>query len=157
LPATTVLPLLDAPLSVTKAALDGLDIRVSPATAEAAENGAQLSVLVLDRVTDQTVSNGNNTPIATASVAKPFIADDLLLQDLKGQIQLSPHDRKALDTMLRSSDDNAGEEFWDRGEAIVTRVAARYGLGGTASPPDGRRWNTISTLADLVRYYDMLL
>jgi hypothetical protein len=119
-----------------------LDIGVRQATAEAAENGAQLSVLVLDRVTDQTVS-ANNIAIATASVAKLFIADDLLMPDLKGEIQLSPDDRKALDTMLRSSDNNAGEEFWDRdgGDAIVTRVAARYGLG-TAPPPDGRWWNT---------------
>jgi len=59
-------------------------------------------VLVLDRVTDQTVSNGNNTAIATASVAKLLIADDLLYQSSTGQIPLSPDDRQALDVMLQS-------------------------------------------------------
>ena len=61
--------------------------------------------------------------------------------------------------MLRSSDDSAAEVFWNRsgGSAIITRVAARYGLGSTPPPYNGRWCNTISTAADLVRYYDMLL
>ena len=47
-------------------------------------------------------------------MAKLFIADDLLLQEAKGQTQLSPADRTALEVMLRSSDDNAAEIFWNR-------------------------------------------
>ncbi|MDT5322981.1 MAG: hypothetical protein QOF25_133, partial [Mycobacterium sp.] len=68
-------------------------------------------------------------------------------------------DRQSLDVMLRSSDDNAAENFWNRGggNAIITRVAARYGLRSTTTPYDGRWWNTMSTAGDLVRYYDMLL
>ena len=94
-----------------------------------------------------------------ASVTKLFIADDLLLQEAKGQTKLTVDDRQALDRMLRSSDDNAAEYFWNRGggSAIVTRVAARYGLPATTAPYDGRWCNTMSTAADLVRYYDMLL
>ena len=63
------------------------------------------------------------------------------------------------DSMLRSSDDSAAEVFWNRGggSAIVSRVAARYGLGGTRPPRNGRWFNTISTAADLVRYYEMML
>ncbi|MDT5018722.1 MAG: hypothetical protein QOD39_4882, partial [Mycobacterium sp.] len=93
------------------------------------------------------------------SVVKLFIADDLLLQEAKGQTELTPDDRTAFDSMLRSSDDSAAEVFWNRsgGSAIVTRVAARYGLGSTTTPYDGHWWNTMSTTADLVRYYDMLL
>ena len=68
-------------------------------------------MVVHDRVTNQTVSNGNNAAIATASVAKLFIADDLLYQASTGQTQLSTDDRQALDVMLQSSDDNAGELF----------------------------------------------
>jgi hypothetical protein len=92
-------------------------------------------------------------------VVKLFIADDLLLQEAKGQTDLTPADRKAFDAMLRSSDDSAAEVFWDRGggSAIVTRVVARYGLGSTTTPYDGHWWNTMSTTADLVRYYDKLL
>jgi hypothetical protein len=137
------------------AALTGLDVRVNQATVEAAQNGATISLMVQDRVTQQTVSNGAGTALAIASVAKLFIADDLLAQ----ATPLSADDRQALDGMLRSSDDGAAEQFWNRdgGGDIVSRVAARYGLTSTAPPPDGRWWNTISTAADLVRYYDRLL
>src|ERR1700682_1730099 len=158
-PQGTLVPLPDAPPNEPTAAFEGLDARERQATAEAANDGADISTLVLDRNTNQLVSNGNGTAIAVASVAKLFIADDLLLQESKGQTQLSPADRAALDIMLRSSDDDAAEDFWNRGGggAIVTRVAARYGLKSTSPPGDGRWWNTISTAADLVRYYDMLL
>ncbi len=94
-----------------------------------------------------------------ASVVKLFIADDLLLQEARRQTQLSPADRQALDAMLRSSDDSAAETFWNRsgGSAIISRVTARYGLGATTSPYNGRWFNTLSTTADLVQYYDKLL
>jgi hypothetical protein len=145
----------DPPLS----AFDGLDARAKQATADAAQNGADISALVLDRTTGAQISNGNGRSLAIASVVKLFIADDLLLQEAKGQTQISPADRNALDNMLRSSDDNAAENFWDRsgGGAIVTRVAARYGLTSTFPPNNGRWWNTISTASDLVKYYAMLL
>ena len=148
-----------APPNAPAAALDGLDSRARQATADATGDGADISVLVLDRVTDRTVSNGNITAIAMASVAKLFIADDLLYQSSTGQIQLSPDDRQALDVMLQSSDDDAGDRFWDRGggDAIVARVASRYGLRSTGPGRDGLWWNTMTTAADLVQYYGMLL
>jgi hypothetical protein len=108
---------------------------------------------VLDRSTGQRVTNGNGRGIAIASVVKLFIADDLLLRGPP----LSSADMKLFQSMLRSSDDSAAQVFWDRngGSAIVTRVAARYGLSGTR--PNGLWFNTLSTAADLVRYYDMML
>jgi hypothetical protein len=158
-PQGTEVPIADAPPNQLTAAFDGLDARERQATADAADAGADISTVVLDRNTNQLVSNGNGTTIAIASVAKLFIADDVLLQESKGDIQLSPADHEALDTMLRASDDNAAEDFWNRGGggAIISRVAARYGLKSTAPPSNGRWWNAISTAADLVRYYDMLL
>lgn len=148
-----------APPAQPTAAFDGLDGRARQATTDAANDGADISALVLDRSTGQQVSNGNGRGLAIASVAKLFIADDLLLRESQGQAQLSPADRTALDTMLRSSDDNAAENFWSRGGggAIITRVAGRYGLRSTSPPGNGRWWNTISSAADLVRYYDMLI
>lgn len=61
--------------------------------------------------------------------------------------------------MLRSSDDSAAETFWNRsgGSAIISRVVARYGLSATRAPSNGRWFNTMSTVTDLVRYYDMML
>ena len=158
-PMGTVAPLPGSPPDESAATFGGLNARAQQATAEAAKAGADISTVVLDRNTDQVISNGNADPTPIASVAKLFIADDLLVQDAKGQTQLSPDDRTALDVMLRSSDDTAAENFWNRGggSAIITRVAARYGLSSTTAPYDGHWWNTMSTTSDLVRYYDMLL
>jgi hypothetical protein len=127
--------------------------------ADAAKSGADISVVVLDRNTGQTVSGGDGSSFPIASVVKLFIADDLLLQESKGQTTLSPADRKSLDTMLRSSDDSAAQSFWDRsgGNAVIARVKARYGLSGTTVPWNGHWDVTTSTASDLVRYYDMLL
>ena len=154
-PQGPLAPLPEAPPDEPAAAFDGLDGRTKQATADAAAKGADITTVVLDRSTGQRVSNGNGRGIAIASVVKLFIADDLLLRGPP----LSPEDRKLFESMLRNSDDSAAEVFWNRGggSAIVTRVAARYGLGGTRPPGNGRWFNTISTAADLVRYYDMML
>jgi hypothetical protein len=137
----------------------GVQARIQQATDQAAAAGATLSVAVLDRLTHQLVSNGNAQIPGIASVAKLFIADDLLLQESAGKTALSPEDRQAMDTMLQSSDDGAAEKFWGQGggDVIVSQVASRYGLTSTTPPGDGRWWNTLSTASDLVRYYDMLL
>ena len=92
-------------------AFDGLDARTRQATADAAKSGADISAVVLDRNTGQIVSNGRQQAFPIASVVKLFIADDLLLQESKGQTTLSPADRKSLDVMLRSSDDSAAAEL----------------------------------------------
>jgi hypothetical protein len=141
------------------AGFSGVQARIQQATAEAAGSGAALSVAILDRKTHELVSNGNSQIVGTASVAKLFIADDLLLAESQGRSTLSPDDRQALDVMLSSSDDGAAERFWGQGggDNIITQVANRYGLSSTTPPSDGRWWNTMSTLTDLIHYYDMLL
>jgi hypothetical protein len=163
--ATDVAPLAslaappEAPLAGQTAPFDGLDARVRQATADAAQSGAVIETVVMDRNTGQIVSNGSNKPFPIASVVKLFIADDLLLQESQGKTQLSDADRQSLAIMLRSSDDSAAQMFWDRsgGNAIIGRVVARYGLAGTTAPSNGHWDVTQSTSSDLVRYYDMLL
>ena len=152
-----VLP--EAPPDQPTAPFDGLDARVRQATADAAKSGAVIETVVLDRNTGQIVSNGANKPFPIASVVKLFIADDLLLQVSEGRTQLSAADRKSLDVMLRSSDDGAAQNFWNRsgGNAVIARIKARYGLAGTTAPYNGHWDVTQSTASDLVRYYDMLL
>jgi len=158
-PQGTKAPLPEAPPDEPAATFAGLDDRARQATDDAARSGADITITVLDRNTGRIISNGNNETMPIASVVKLFIADDLLLQESRGQTQLSPADRQAFDAMLRSSDDSAAEVFWNRsgGSAIVSRVTARYGLGATTTPYNGRWYNTLSTTADLVRYYDKLL
>ncbi|MEO9201898.1 MAG: hypothetical protein ABI253_05830 [Mycobacterium sp.] len=156
-PVATAIEAPRAPAIQPAAVVDSLAARLQDATEEAAKVGANISVAVLDRISHQLVTNGNTRPIATASVAKLFIADDLLVR--QPETALSAEDRAALDIMLRSSDDGAAETFWNLygGNAIITRVAGRYRLTGTSPPSNGAWWNTISTAPDLARYYDMLL
>lgn len=129
------------------------------AVAEAQRRGADISLAMLDRRSGQLVTSGDPAAFPIASVAKLFIADDLLKNVADGKARLSSQDRRSLDTMLRSSDDFAANEFWRRGggNAVVARVTARYGLTATSVPYDGNWWNTMSTTADLVRYYAKLL
>ena len=152
-PQGPLAPLPEATPDEPASSFDGLEARTRRATAQAAADGADITAVVLDRSTGQRVTNGNGRGIAIASVVKLFIADDMLLRGPP----LSPQDTEMFQSMLRSSNDSAAQVFWDRngGSAIVTRVAARYGLSGTR--PNGLWFNTISTADDLVRYYDMML
>jgi hypothetical protein len=158
-PQVSIPVLPEAPPARPGAPFDGLDARVRQATAVAAESGADIETVVLDRNTGQIVSHGANRPFPLASVVKLFIADDLLQQESEGEMKLSAADRKSLDTMLRSSDDGAAQTFWNRSgqNAVIARVVARYGLTGTTAPYNGHWDVTLSTASDLVRYYDMLL
>ncbi|MGH3525176.1 MAG: hypothetical protein ACRDU4_20685, partial [Mycobacterium sp.] len=160
-PASRIAPLVqtimppESPLGAPDVAFDGLPARIEQATNDAAANGATLSVAVLDRAGNQLLTNGNDQLIAIASVAKLFIADDLLSRGSpgsEGNAELSSEDRRGLDAMLRSSDDGTAERFWnERGaDTIITGVAGRYGLTSTGPPSDGRWWNTISSASDLV-------
>ena len=137
----------------------GAEGRVRQAVADAASQGADITVAVLDRETGQVVSAKAGQSFPIASVAKLFIADDLLLRAAEGDVELSPADRQSIDSMLRSSDDGAAQMFWDRsgGNAVIARIKARYGLAGTTAPWNGHWDVTTSTANDLVRYYDMLL
>lgn len=159
-PAPATAPALpEAPPGQPPASFTGLEARVQQATADAARSGADITAVVLDRNTGQIASSGANQSFPIASVVKLFIADDLLLQESEGRTKLSAADRSSLDAMLRSSDDSAAQNFWDRsgGNAVIARVKARYGLAGTTAPYNGHWDVTTSTASDLVRYYDMLL
>ncbi|OBG83443.1 hypothetical protein A5699_04065 [Mycobacterium sp. E802] len=152
-------PVVQEPTGPAAAPFDGLDARTRQATADAAKSGADITVSVLDRNTGAVVSSAANQPFPIASVVKLFIADDLLLRESTGETKLTAADRKSLDIMLRSSDDGAAQTFWDRsgGNAVISRIVARYGLTGTTAPYNGHWDVTQSTASDLVRYYDMLL
>jgi hypothetical protein len=150
-------PAVHGPEAPPAASFDGLATRITQATEDAASSGATISVAVLDRVTSQLLTGGNDQLVAIASVAKLFIADDLLSHE--SGAPLSSTDRQALDSMLRSSDDDAAETFWAArgGDTIINGVASRYGLTSTTPPSDGQWWNTMSSASDLVHFYESLL
>ena len=136
-----------------------LDVRARKAAADAARNGADITFTVLDRRTGRVVSGGDPAPFPIASVAKLFIADDLLMGLSRRNAQLNREDRRGLEIMLRSSDDFQANDFWVHGgrNEVIERIVTRYKLASTTAPYNGDWWNTMSTTADLVRYYDMLL
>jgi hypothetical protein len=139
--------------------ITNLDVLARRATSDAAQSGADITFTLLDRRTGRLITSGDQAPFPIASVAKLFIADDLLFGLSKTDSTLRAADRRALDAMLRSSDDFPADTFWNRdgGNAVIARVVARYGLASTTAPYDGNWWNTMSTTRDLVRFYDMLL
>ena len=138
---------------------DKLETLARRATAEARKLGATISLTLLDRSTGRVISSGDQSPFPIASVAKLFIADDVLAQAVRRKTKLSGRDRRELDVMLRSSADVPAGEFWKRGggNAIIKRVADRYNLNSTIVPYDGEWWNTMSTTSNVVRYYELLL
>lgn len=139
--------------------LTELQKRAKRAASEAQKRGADISLTVLDRSTGRVVNSGDTAAFPIASVAKLFIADDLLKQVAQKKATLTAQDRRGLEVMLRSSDDFPADDFWVRGggNAVIQRVSDRYTLAKTTAPYNGDWWNTMSTTADLVRYYDMLL
>ena len=135
------------------------DALAAKATAAAQVSGADISLALMDRQTGRLVVSGDQAPFPLASVSKLFIADDLLKGAAQRKKPLSADDQRALESMLRASDDFAADQFWVRGggNAIINRVSARYRLANTSVPYDGNWWNTMSTTTDLVHYYAMLL
>ncbi|OZC87975.1 hypothetical protein CH304_03115 [Rhodococcus sp. 15-649-1-2] len=136
-----------------------LETRMRAATEVGALNGARVSITFMDRVSGIRATNGNEEPIETASVSKLFIADDLLFRNERGEVDLSGSDRTQIDAMLRSSDDAAAEQLWNRfgRNDIVGRVAARYGLPSTSVQPGDEWWRTRTTMNDVVTFYSAMI
>ncbi len=133
--------------------------RLAQATQLARSRDADLTVAVLDRATGDEISNGDDVRIETASVAKLFIADDLLFRAGAGELRLGRDDRALVDVMLRSSDDTAAESLWSRfgRSEMVHRVRARYGLWQTTIADGVPWWRTQTTMSDVATYYAALL
>jgi hypothetical protein len=98
-------------------------------------------------------------PLPTASLVKLFIAEDVLHRVRAGRLVLRADDLRLLERMIRSSDDPAASTMWVRYGAgrMVTDVAHRYGLTGTAPPASPGQWGSTTTTArDLARFLSLL-
>lgn len=136
-----------------------LEARIGKAVSDAADRGANLTLALLDRHQNRHVAFADTEPFATASVAKLFIADDLLYRESTDELDLSDDEHALIARMLEDSDDDAANELWNEYGAseLVLDVVSRYGLPTTAVPYDGNWWNTETTASDLVRYYSAVL
>ncbi|WUO60213.1 hypothetical protein OG960_23155 [Streptomyces sp. NBC_00280] len=135
----------------------------APARAAQAEvpAGVTAGVAVFDRTTGTFTERLNETMrFRSASVVKLLIAlDHLRTRDPR---TLSTADRTRLDSMLRSSDDNAASYYWSLGgrTAIIDRTVTQLGLADTANPPAGYEdyWGYVAlSAADTVRIYRYIL
>ncbi|WP_371878814.1 hypothetical protein [Amycolatopsis roodepoortensis] len=114
--------------------------------------GGQVSVVVYDRVAKKTtVSLKSERAYTSASLVKLLIALDALQAGTPAS---------TVQRMLSVSDDDIASRLWTAlgGPAIVTRWAAKIGLGGTRPPEDPGRWgDTRITAADVAKIYRYLL
>lgn len=123
--------------------------------------GVTAGVAVFDRTTGAFTERLNETlRFRSASVVKLLIALDYLRT--RDPRALPAADRTRLDSMLRSSDDNAAGYYWDLGgrTAVIDRTVAQLGLTDTANPPAGYEgyWGYVAlSAADTVRIYRYIL
>ena len=98
-------------------------------------------------------------PFPTASMVKLFMAEDILHRARTGLLVLGHDDFTLLQAMVRRSDDPAASTLWVRfgGGRMVSDVAARYRLSGTAPPSRAGRWGlTTTTARDMARFLSLL-
>jgi CubicO group peptidase (beta-lactamase class C family) len=126
--------------------LDGLSIRAAEAhSARVAASAAG--------------NEGADRPFPTASIVKLFVAEDILHRARTGRLTLAADDPVLLQDMVRRSDDPAASALWVRygGGQMVSDVAARYRLAGTAPPAVPGQWGQATTTArDLARFLALL-
>jgi len=130
-----------------------------PAAARAEPTEETIGYAVFDRTTNTFTAQSNATMrFRSASVVKLLIALDYL----RDRGTPTPADRPAMDAMLRSSDDTAANDFWNRygSASIVKRMVAQLDLQNTEPPPPPHEdyWGyTAISPADTVRIYRYIL
>jgi hypothetical protein len=123
-------------------------------------SGTSVSFVVVDRETGKVwAEHDAHAQYRSASLVKLLIALDYF-ESRGPDIEVPPDDRALLESMLRSSDDEAASELWARDgwDTIVERMADRLDLTDTEPPADRRVWGyTATTAADVARIYEYLL
>ncbi|HEV7897143.1 MAG TPA: hypothetical protein VGP31_04790 [Planosporangium sp.] len=126
----------------------------------AVPDGVTAGFIVFDRTTGATtVQHNAHQRFRAASLVKILIALDRL--EATGR-RTPPPERALLESMLRSSDDDAADRFWDNygGPQIVKRMITKLDLTESAPPPaDHPGWwgYTALTASDVVKTYRYVL
>lgn len=130
------------------------------AAAPVVPGDTQAGYVVYDRTTRQVVAQASqHRQFRSASLVKLLIALDYL-QTKGSTAAVPPADLKLLQSMLRSSDDDAASTLWVRGgyEQVIKRMVPKLGLVDTLPPTDRRYWGyTALSAADVVTTYNYLL
>ena len=133
---------------VAKQQLPAVDSSIAAAEARSARTAAH------------SADNGlADRPFPAASMVKLFMVEDILHRARAGRLTLTRDDFVLLQDMIRRSDDPAASTMWVRhgGGQMVSDVAARYRLTGTAPPVPAGQWGqTTTTARDLARFLSLL-
>ncbi|WP_405639914.1 hypothetical protein [Streptomyces sp. NBC_00019] len=139
----------------------GQPVRPAAASVEV-PSGVSAGVAVFDRQTGTfTEQLNSSTRFRSASIVKLLMALDYLW-DRDPDYTVPAADRAWLEPMLRSSNDNAANNYWSDhgGTAIITRMVKNLELKDTAVPPAGKEgfWGyTALSARDTVTIYRYLL
>jgi hypothetical protein len=123
--------------------------------------GVTAGFMVFDRVSGTVTAEYNaHQQFRSASLVKILLALDYLQTNGVGK-PIPPDNLALLQSMLRSSDDDAANTFWgnDGGVHIVERMIAQIGLAESAPPPPeypGFWGYTAFTASDVVKIYRYL-
>ncbi len=120
--------------------------------------GAHLGVVVLDRVTGETLAYNDSVRFATASVVKVDILATLLLRAQRAGRPLTAAQKDLASQMITESDNDAATELWDEagGATGVAQANRTFGLTQTSPNRDDYWGLTTTTPADQVRLLGVL-
>ena len=145
-----------APAAATAPGATTVDAAALLAEVAAAAGAGSIDVVVLDAAGTVLVAGaGADVPVATASLVKLFLAQQLLAADRAGELTLDDDDLTLLEPAVTASDDEAMSTLWTRfdGAALVAAAAAEFGLTGTAPPAEAGQWGeTTTTAADYATF-----
>ena len=126
---------------------------VNTAVAEAAAQSVTSFVSVVDRTTGAVLAQTSNanTPVASESIMKLFLAAYYLVQD-GGYQNTAPSVKDQLSYMLRYSDDDTATALFT--PDAIPAIATRYGLTNTSNATDDPgHWGAARiTASDMTRF-----
>lgn len=144
-----------APAAAPTAPRVDLAAAVSAAEDAGSRNGINLSVAVGDAATGELAPGSNpDDTFYTASLAKLFLAVDMLQRQHDGELTLGDRDLRLLHAALTVSSDPAMNALWSQydGPAAVARVSRALDLDDTTPPDDISQWGEVQTSArDMVK------
>ena len=153
-PPTAVLPvpLRALPPSPARPPVDAARVLADVAAAVGGSGSGSGRVTVVVHDADGTpvvVGPDATAPVYTASLVKILVVAGLLARDAAGGGALGPEDLALMQAAMTTSDDDAMSALWVRhdGAGLVTGMAARLGLTGTAPPPVRGQWGESTTTA----------
>ena len=146
-----------AAVAAAQAASGAVGFAAGPAAA--APTGS--TIAVLDRLTSEVaVGQGGTAGVLSASLSKLVLVVDMFDRRSAEGLPITDVDVGLVRRALGPSDDAAMSALWSRfdGPGAASRISARLGLAGVASPRDPSQWGEmVVTASDLVHVWEHLL